>query len=235
MAAQGTPIMVVTGASRGIGRSLVAYFLDRGYYVHGCSRSATDLVHAAYEHHCLDVADEKAVRTLMTHIRKSSGVIDVLINNAGVASMNHSVLVPLRQAENVLRTNVLGTFLFSREAVKLMKKSKSPRIVNFSSCAVPMRLEGEAIYAASKAAVVSLTQVLAREYASLGVRVNAVSPPVVKTDLTRSIPEEKLQALMRRTSIPRYGTTEEVCRTVEFLTGAGADMITGQVIYMGGV
>src|SRR5690606_25682675 len=130
----------------------------------------------------LDVADEAAVAELFAAVRRDYGRLDHLINNAGVASMNHSLLTPVDAVDRLLRTNVEGTFLFCREAAKLMKKRRFGRIVNFSTVAVPLRLEGEAAYVASKAAVEGLSKVLAGEFAPFGVTVNVVGPVPVDTD-----------------------------------------------------
>jgi 3-oxoacyl-[acyl-carrier protein] reductase len=159
----------------------------------------------------------------------------VLINNAGVASMNHALLTPISAVEEVTRTNFVGTFLFCREAAKLMRRRQFGRIVNFSTVATALDLEGEAVYAASKAAVESLTRILAREFAPLGVTVNAVAPTPVKTDLTRGVPEEKLQALLARQAIRRYGTAGDIINVIDFFIRPESDFVTGQVLYLGGV
>ncbi len=119
-------------------------------------------VHENYQHFQLDVADEPAVKRMFTEIRTRYGRLDALVNNAGIASMNHLLTTPLATVLDVLHTNVAGPFLFCREAAKLMQRKRWGRIVNFATVATPLRLEGEAIYAASKAAVISLTQILAR-------------------------------------------------------------------------
>ena len=134
-----------------------------------------------------------------------------------------------------LETNVVGTFLFSREAAKLMKKNKFGRIINFVTFAIPFKLEGEAIYAASKAAVVSLTEILAREYAEFGVTVNAVAPPAVKTDLIRGVATDKLDNLLERQSIKKFGAPFDVCNVIDFFISKNSEMINGEVIYVGGV
>lgn len=116
-----------------------------------------------------------------------------------------------------------------------MRKGKNGRIVNFATVATPLKLEGEAIYAASKAAIVSLTQTLAREYADYGITVNAVGPTPIKTDLIRGVPIEKMERLLARQAIHRYGTYEDVINVIDFFIRSESDFITGQVVYLGGV
>lgn len=228
-------VIVITGTRKGIGRYLAEKYLAAGDRVVGCSRDPNDLQHENYRHHCLDVANEEGVKKLFTATRKEFGQLDVLINNAGIASMNHSMLTPASTVERVLHTNVTGTFLFCREAARLMQKKQCGRIVNFATVAVPLKLDGEAIYAASKAAVVSLTEVLAREFAPLGITVNAVGPTPVKTDLIRNVPEDKIQALLNRQAIPRFGEYRDVENVIDFFINSASDFVTGQVLYLGGV
>ncbi|MBI5375232.1 MAG: SDR family oxidoreductase [Candidatus Schekmanbacteria bacterium] len=228
-------VMVITGTRKGIGKYLAQYYVKKGFIVFGCSRGPVDYELENYHHFCLDVCDEVKVKKMFSEIRKSCGSIDVLINNAGIASMNHILLTPLKTAENILKTNVLGTFLFSREAAKLMQKKKRGRIINFVTFAIPFKLEGEAIYAASKAAVATLTEVLGREFADFGITVNAVAPPAVKTDLIRGVPEEKLDKLLSRQAIHRYGECSEVANVIDFFIKPESDMVTGQIVYLGGV
>ena len=115
-------VMLITGSRKGIGRYLAEYYLNKDYYVIGCSRGESDLISENYKHYCLDVSDEKSVKNIFQEIRKDFGRLDVLINNAGIASMNHSILTPFLTVKKIFDTNVVGTFLFSRESAKLMKK-----------------------------------------------------------------------------------------------------------------
>ncbi|WP_194791928.1 SDR family NAD(P)-dependent oxidoreductase [Pseudomonas sp. UFMG81] len=229
------PITLITGTRKGIGRHLAEHYLARGHRVIGCSRQASDLDHPGYEHFALDVADEAAVLAMISEVRKRHQRLDHLINNAGIASMNHSLLTPYGTAEQIVRTNLLGTFLLSREAAKLMKRAGTGRIVNFSTVARPLKLEGEALYAASKAAVETLTAVMAKELASYGITVNALGPTPIDTDLTRAIPAAKMKALLEQQAIKRLGSFADVSHVTDFFLSAQSDFITGQVLYLGGL
>lgn len=230
-----TRIIAITGTRKGIGLYLAERFLARGWQVVGCARGAGGPDHPAYRHYELDVADERAVSAMMNDVRRRHGGLDALLNNAGIASMNHALLTPGATMERVFATNVFGTFLFCREAAKLMRRRGAGRIVNFATVATPLKLEGEAVYAASKAAVVSLTEVLARELAPFAITVNAVGPTPVPTDLVGAVPEAKMKALIARQAIPRYGTMEDVLNVCDFFLRPESDFVTGQTLYLGGV
>jgi 3-oxoacyl-[acyl-carrier protein] reductase len=201
----------------------------------GCSREPSDFGASGYRHFCLDVADEQKVMELFAEVKRSYGRLDVLVNNAGIASMNHVVLTPALTVRRIFETNVTGTFLFCREAAKLMVRARFGRMVNFSTVATPLQLEGEAIYAASKAAVNSLTQILARELAPWNITVNAVGPTPVQTDLIGSVPADKIDALLKRQAIPRFGEFKDIVNVVDFFVRPESEFVTGQVIYLGGV
>lgn len=227
--------ILVTGTSRGIGLELARTFCERGWTVTGCSRAAASFTHANYTHHALDVGDERAVAAMVRGAVRAHGGLDAVLNNAGIASMNPVLLTPLSVAESILRTNFIGTFLVSREAAKAMARAKQGRIVNFTTVAAPLRLEGEALYAASKAAVENLTRILARELAPLNITVNAVGPTPVPTDLIRGVPKDALERLLARQAIPRLGTVADVLNVVDFFLRPESSFVTGQVVYLGGV
>lgn len=227
--------LVITGTRKGIGKDLALHYLDQGWQVAGCSRGESTIEHAHYRHFALDVADEAAVQGMAAAVRTAFGGVDALINNAGIASMNHALLTPASTVNRILQTNVVGTFLFCREMAKLMRRSHAARIVNFTTVAHPLNLEGEAIYAASKAAVESLTRILARELAALRITVNAVGPTPIATDLIRGVPSAKMDALITRQAIPRLGEVGDVINAIDFYLRPESDFITGQVLYLGGV
>jgi len=228
-------VMLITGTRKGIGRYLTEYYLERGWHVVGCSRGESDLEHGRYRHFCVDVADEDGVRAMMGATRREFSTVSALLNNAGISSMNHSLLTPMSTARKIFDTNVLGTFLFCREAARLMQRQNFGRIVNFATVATKLRLEGEALYACSKAAVASLTEVLARELAPMNITVNALGPTPIKTDLIAGVPTGKMDALINRQAIRRYGEMRDVSNAVDFFLRDESDFITGQVLYLGGV
>jgi 3-oxoacyl-[acyl-carrier protein] reductase len=229
------PVMLITGTSRGIGRHLARYYCEKGYLVVGFSRSDVDLSMATYRHFAVSVSDETGVKKAFKAIRQDFGRLDVLVNNAGIAAMNHSMLTPMATLDAIYQTNVKGVFLLSREAAKLMKKNTFGRIVNFSSVAAPLKLAGEAVYASSKAAVVNLTQILAKELAEFDITVNAIGPTPVKTDLIRGVSEEKIAALLEQQAIHRLGEFQDITNVIDFFISPSSDFITGQTLYLGGV
>src|SRR5947207_8095978 len=224
-----TKVVLITGTRKGIGRALVEYYAGRGCHVVGCRRPPFEGELPNYRHYCVEVGDEPGVKRMFSEIRKHDGRLDVLINNAGVASMNHSLLTPISAVNEIMGTNFTGTFLFCREAARLMQLHRYGRIVNFTTVAVPLKLEGEAVYAASKAAVISLTQILAREFADFGITVNAIGPTPVPTDLVRSVPREKMEAILARQAIPRFGEMRDISNVIDFLLKPESDFVTAQV------
>ena len=226
--------MVITGTSRGLGRDLASTYLDRGWNVFGCARGPSDLKHDRYRHFQLDIGDEKEVLRMFAAVRNSRLPLTVLINNAGVASMNHALTTPMSTVEWLFRVNVIGAILCCREAGKLMALRGHGRIINFGSVAVPYGLEGEAAYVASKAAIQAFTRTLANELGDRGVTVNAVAPNPIKTDLIAGVPEAKMTALIQRQAIKRYGTVEDVMVVIDFLLDPKSALVTGQTIYLGG-
>lgn len=228
-------VILITGSRKGIGRKLAEYFISKKYIVVGCSRTDSDLISNNYFHFTLDVSDELPVKKMFSFVRKEFKKIDFLINNAGLASMNHFILTPTSSFDKLTNTNFKGTFLFTREASKLMIKNKFGRIINFSTVASPLNLEGEAVYASTKAAVEKLTRITARELGSFGITVNAIGPTPIQTDLIKAVPKNKIQELLNSQSIKRLGEFNDLINVIDFLLRKESNFITGQIIYLGGV
>jgi 3-oxoacyl-[acyl-carrier protein] reductase len=212
--------MVISGHSRGIGKFLAEYYNDKGWFVIGLSRSRA-----------CDVTDEQNV------IAAISGfpTIDACINCAGIAAMNHSLTMPISRAADILNTNVIGTFIVSRQCAKRMLAHNNGRIINFSSIASPMDIEGESIYAASKAAIERLTRIMAKELAPAGITCNCVGPNPIETDLIKGLSKGKIDALINKQPIKRIGTFEDVANVCDFFLDDRSNFITGQTIYIGGI
>ncbi len=226
--------ILITGATRGIGQSLAEHYLARGATVIGCGRGESSVEHERYVHAALDVSDEDAVNDLFSMLRDRFGSVDAIINNAGIASMNLVALTPAHVARRIMETNFMGTFLFTHGGIRLLRRAPAPRIVNVTTVAVPLGLEGEAVYAASKSAVETFTRITAREVGAYGITCNAIGPSPVRTALTRNVPEEKLEQLVKRQAVPRWAEPGDVANVVDFFLSPCSGMVTGQVVYLGG-
>ena len=229
-------VVLITGTRKGIGRYLVDHYLAKGCVVAGCSREPFEgPVPDNYFHFTADVTDERAMVAMVRTVQQRFGGITVLVNNAGIAAMNHLVLTPMSTMQRIFATNVFGTFVALRECAKAMMPAKYGRIVNFATVATPLNLEGEACYAASKAAVESLTRVAARELAPFNITVNAVGPTPVMTDLIRTVPKKKMDALIGTQAIRRMGEHRDIANVIDFFLSRDSDFITGQTLYLGGI
>ena len=227
------PTALITGTSQGLGLALAERLLADGWTVHGFARGAQTLAHECFRAHSVDVTDENAVRAAVAAVA-DAGRIDLLVNNAGAASMNALLLTPGSVAEQLMRVNYLGTFHSLQAVGKVMVRQRAGRIINLTTVAVPLSLEGEAAYVASKAAVEALTKVAAKELATSGVVVTAVGFGPVETKLTRAVPKAALAKINAAISRPE-GTT--MAQAVEFILSRirDADLQSGGVAYLGAV
>ena len=225
------PTALITGTSQGLGLALAERLLADGWIVHGFARGAQTLFHANFTAHTVDVTDEAAVRAAVATIDES-GRIDLLVNNAGAASMNAFLLTPGEVAERLMRVNYLGTFHCLQAVGKVMVRQRAGRIVNVTTVAVPLSLEGEAAYVASKAAVEALTKVTAKEFATQGVRVVALGFGPIDTQLTRAVPKAGLAKINDAIGRPQ-GTT--LAQAVDFFMSrlSAPDLKSGSVEYFG--
>ena len=228
-------VALITGTRKGIGRALADHLLSQGWLVAGCSREEAEIKSKNYRHYCLDVTDEKAVVKMVHDIRQTVGPIYALINNAGIASMNHILLTTKETCSSVFETNVVGSFIALRECAKQMIRQKQGRIINISSVATPLNLEGEAVYAASKAAIESLTRTAAKELGSYRITVNTIGPTPIGTDLIKAVPKETIEQLVKRQAIQRLGNEKDVINCMDFFLSEKSEFITGQTLYLGGI
>ncbi len=228
--------MLITGTSRGIGRYLAEYYASNNFLVIGCSRSASTLTHKNYQHLIEDISNEKSILNIFSIIRKQYKNLDVLINNAGInPAILSAALLPYSLIKNVYEVNTIAPMIFCREAVKIMLKKKSGRIINIGTMATKHEVPGEALYTSSKAALIAYSRVLAKETAKAGITVNIVAPSVIETDLSEKIDKEALSEVLKRNAIHGYGIMSDVSNAIDILLKSESNAITGQLIYLGGV
>jgi 3-oxoacyl-[acyl-carrier protein] reductase len=225
------PTALITGTSQGVGRAMSERLLADGWIVHGFARGPQSLTHEHFHAHAVDVTDEAAVRSEVAAVA-ASGRIDVLINNAGSAALNAFLLTPGKVAENLMRVNYLGTFHCLQAVGKVMVRQRGGLVINLTTVAVPLSLEGEAAYVASKAAVEALTKVAAKELASQGVRVIALGLGPVDTKLTRAVPKAALAKINGAIGRPQGTAMDEA---VDFILSRlrDPDLKSGSVEYLG--
>ena len=226
-------IIVVTGGTRGIGRGITQAFLDAGAKVIATyvsnEKMALDFKNQAENltvKKC-DVKDESAIMNLFLDIEKEFGSVHVLINNSGIRKDNLTASMQLHDWNEVINTNLTGTFLMSKHAVLLMMKSRYGRIVNISSIGGSLGLPGQANYAASKAGQIAISKTLSKEVAKRGITVNNVCPGFIDTELIADLPEEQKKEYMKEVPMKRFGKVEEVASAVLFLASKEASYITG--------
>ena len=225
------PTALITGTSQGLGHALAERLLADGWTVHGFARGKQTLAHANFHPHAVDVTDEAAVRAAVATIA-DSGRIDLLINNAGVAALNAFLLTPGSVAEHLMRVNYLGTFHCLQAVGKVMVRQRGGLVINLTTVAVPLSLEGEAAYVASKSAVEALTKVAAKELATQGVRVVAFGLGPVDTRLTRAVPKAALAKINGAIGRPQGTTMNEAVEFIVARIGA-PDLKSGSVEYFG--
>ena len=235
-------VAVVTGGSRGIGKQIVETFLKNGATVHYISRNVGDSLddfRSRYPqervfHHALDVADEAAVTATITEILAQHDGIDILVNNAGITRDGLIMRMSAEDWRTVMDVNLASAFFTSKALTRHMIKRRAGSIINITSVVGMIGNGGQANYAASKAGLIGLTKSLAREVGSRGVRVNAIAPGFIETEMTDKLNEQQRETLIAQIPMGRIAAAEEVANVCVFLASEMASYITGEVITVGG-
>jgi 3-oxoacyl-[acyl-carrier protein] reductase len=237
-------VAIVTGGGRGIGRAVAVCLGKEGAGVAISYRSNDAAAEEAAEEvratgsWCEifkgDVASPDDVAALFEGVGDKFGRIDILVNNAGVTRDNLMMRMKEEEFDDVLRTNLKGTYLCTRAALRPMIRARWGRIVNVSSVVGLVGNAGQANYAASKAGIIGFTKSVAREVAQRGITANVVAPGYVETELTGSLPEKVKDQIRGQVPAGRFGEAEEVAEVVAFLAGEGAGYVTGQTVAVDG-
>ncbi|MDN5292741.1 MAG: 3-oxoacyl-[acyl-carrier protein] reductase [Eubacteriales bacterium] len=234
---------IVTGASRGIGKAIAVALAREGatVVINDLSQEAAEAAAAEIRANngraiamAADVADSAQVETMVTRVMEECGRIDILVNNAGITRDTLLLRMKEEDWDAVLNVNLKGVFNCTKAVSRFMIKQRSGVIVNIASVVAVMGNIGQANYAAAKAGILGFTKAVARELASRGIRVNAVAPGYIQTDMTEKIPEEIKAKLIESIPLGFIGQPEDVAEAVLFLVSPAARYITGQTLHVNG-
>ena len=237
-------VALVTGGSRGIGKAIAEKMAKAGNDVAICfsgnESAAQETVELCRSYGvksiCVkaDVSSSKDVSEMFNHVKEQLGPVEILVNNAGITKDGLLIRMSEEDYDAVLDTNLKGTFLCTKTAVKDMMRARNGRIINITSIVGIQGNPGQANYCASKAGVIGFTKSVAREYGSKGITVNAVAPGFIQTAMTDKLPDNVKESYLKQIPLSRFGTPEDVANVVEFLTSDKASYLTGQVLEVTG-
>jgi 3-oxoacyl-[acyl-carrier protein] reductase len=237
-------VALVTGGSRGIGKAIVLMLAEAGCdvafsFVHN-EAAAQETVKAAAAHggrvkaDCVDIKDFNAVKSWVETVRQEFGGLDILINNAGIIRDKALMMMTPEDWQEVIDTNLTGMFNAARACIVTFMKQKSGNIINISSVSGVFGLARQTNYSASKGGMNAFTKALAKETAGYGVRVNAVAPGFVETDILSALTEQQREQIATVVPLGRIGKVEDVANCVKFFLSPQAEYITGQVLVVDG-
>jgi len=237
-------VAIVTGGTRGIGRAISLLFAEEGARaVANFSKdveAAEDLLNEAKSRRLnlglfrADITQFDQVKEMVEEVFAAYGRIDVLVNNVGLIRDNFLMLMSDEDWDSLMKTNLTGLFYCCKAAIRKMIPEKRGKIVNISSVSGILGTAGQTNYAATKGGVISFTKSLARELGPFNIHVNAVAPGLIESEVMSKMPKEKIEAIIRSSSLGRIGKPEEVARAVLFLASDHSDYITGQTIVVDG-
>jgi 3-oxoacyl-[acyl-carrier protein] reductase len=225
--------IIITGTSRGIGLELSKYFLSCGYIVIGCSRGAPTFEHNSYYHYTLDISDETQLCDWIHTVEQEIGNIEIAINNAAIYKGSYAILTSAKQANEMMQTNFIGSFLFVREIAKHMMKHNYGRIINISSIATMLCDSGTSIYSATKSATIAFFNVIAKEVSSFNITCNSIAVSYFESEMTEALPESTYKSLMHHLVIKRAASIQDIINAILFFSAKESAYITGQTLNLG--
>lgn len=225
-------MIIITGASRGIGKAILNRLNFLGYETCGISRDVSNINGRAFK---CDVSDFNQIKKVVQSIKKNKIGITGIINAAGIASMNLALTTPPDITEKIIKVNLLGTIYCCQLFAPLLIRNKKGSIINFSTIAVAVGLKGESVYVASKSGIEGFSRSFAREMAGFNIRVNCIAPGPIDTDLTKGVSSGLINKVIEKQIIPRKFTPNDVCNLVEIVLDEKASALSGQVLYVGGI
>lgn len=237
-------VALVTGCNRGIGRAILEKFAQNGAILYANSRKEGSIDELSVELSSkyntevipmyFDVTDNKAVKECFMRINKERKQIDILVSNAGIMQDALIGMIDDKVMEKTFSTNVFAVINLIQYAVKLMGRKKSGSIINMASIVAVQGNAGQAVYSASKGAIISLTKTASKELSGKGIRVNAIAPGVIDTDMVRTIGEERVKDSVSKIGFGRLGNPSEVADMALFLASDMSSYVTGQIIGVDG-
>jgi 3-oxoacyl-[acyl-carrier protein] reductase len=228
-------LTLITGSRRGVGRMLAEHVLAHGGRVAGFARGESTIEHPDYHHFQVDIADPAAVQRGFADLKKVTDAVHIVVNNAAVLTSQYSMIMPPVAAMAMVNTNLLGAFMVSREAAKLMRRTKWGRIINIGSMAVGLEPIGDSMYAASKAGLMTMGNVMAKELGPLNVTCNTLAVSAIATDMLAQLPQDKIGQVVAGLPLPRFAEPDDIFNVLDFLASERSSYITAQTIYLGGV